>query len=153
MNNNDNKRVRGFEIIEGSNGIMPTRKTKYSAGYDLYLPVNVNIPPNCIVTVPLKIKAYMQNDEVLMIHIRSSLSLHGIMLQNSVGVIDSDYYNNKENGGNISLLLYNTGNTPFMVNKGTRVAQGVFVKYLVADTGNTDSERIGGLGSTGVCNV
>jgi dUTP pyrophosphatase len=71
------------------------------------------------------------------------------LLANGTGIIDSDYYQNPDNDGNIAFCLYNTNDKPVLIEKGERIAQGIFINYLQADNGNTEIERIGGIGSTG----
>lgn len=148
-----NGRIRGFELVsnapEGTK--LPTRKTKGSACYDFYLPCNVSIPPYSFSKIiPTNIKAYMPEDEVLMLHIRSSVGiLKHVVLANCTGIIDSDYYNNPENEGNIRLTLFNTSSKWAEFKKGERIMQGMFVKYGVADDDFATGERKGGTGSTG----
>ena len=74
---------------------------------------------------------------------------HGIMLANSTGIIDADYYNNPDNEGHIMVALLNMTDKVFHVNKGDRIAQGVFTAYLKADDDNASGKREGGIGSTG----
>ena len=71
------------------------------------------------------------------------------MLANTQGWIESDYYSNSDNDGNIGIRLFNLGATPYEIKAGDRIAQGMFIKYLVADNGNTDVKRQGGFGSSG----
>ncbi|MDC7243177.1 MAG: hypothetical protein PQJ44_04400, partial [Sphaerochaetaceae bacterium] len=66
-----------------------------------------------------------------------------------VGIIDSDYYNNPDNEGEIMLILYNFGKEPVAINKGERIAQGIFMKYFTVDENETTIKRLGGFGSTG----
>ena len=73
---------------------------------------------------------------------------NNINLKNSVGVIDSDYYNNIDNEGNICFVLENCGDEDFILEKGSRYAQGVFMKYLVTDNDVSVNARNGGIGST-----
>lgn len=81
---------------------------------------------------------------------RSSLSFkRNLIKANSVGIIDSDYYNNPDNEGEIMLILYNLGNTDVTIERGERIAQGIFTKYLVIDDDQTHVKRLGGFGSTG----
>ena len=108
--------------------------------------------PGRMVMVPTGVKAYMQEDEFLGVHIRSSMAIKkGIRLVNNVGIIDADYYNNPDNEGHIMLALVNTGLEPMVLKKGERVAQGIFYKYLTTDDDkDTEKEdRSGGFGSTG----
>lgn len=92
----------------------------------------------------------MNSDEVLYLYIRSSMGFNkSVTLVNNVGVIDSDYYNNINNEGHIQIKLINNGNEDFIVNIGDKIAQGVFMKYLVVDDETEiKATRIGGIGST-----
>ena len=92
----------------------------------------------------------MNEDEVLYLYSRSSMGYkYDVTLSNSVGVIDSDFYNNKDNEGHFKVKLINHGNKDFEVKIGDRIAQGVFMKYLtVDDEEEIINERIGGIGST-----
>lgn len=74
---------------------------------------------------------------------------HPIMIANTQGWIDSDYYNNTENNGNIGIRLLNLSNEDYIVKEGDRIAQAMFVKYLISDNGNSDSIRRCGFGSSG----
>ena len=150
------KRDRGFEVVDQDyrkypNVVpqLPQRKTKYSAGYDFYSPISIQIPPHQTVCIETDIKAYMYPNEVLLLYIRSSLGIHKhLILSNCTGVIDSDFYNNTDNGGNITIALYNYGDTPVDIEAGDRIMQGVFTTYLIADSGNSNAVRTGGTGST-----
>lgn len=128
----------------------PHRSTKHSAGYDFYSPIATTIPAHKMVVIPTGIKAQMENDEVLSIYPRSGIGFKtGIRLANTVGIIDSDYYNNEDNEGHIFIKIYNTSDNDFVVNVGDRFAQGIFTKFLIVDDEDAiNSERQGGLGST-----
>lgn len=150
------EKVRGFEIAKGfeDKGInIPERKTKYSAGYDVECAEDVIIPsfkkganPTLIKT---GIKAYMQDDEVLMLYNRSSNpKKKGLILANSVGVIDKDYYGNPDNDGHIMFAFYNIKDEDIVIKKGEAIGQAVFQKYLVTDDDKAEGERVGGFGST-----
>lgn len=153
----DNKLKRGFEIVNEEfrkhpnvEIQLPTRGSKISAGYDFYLPYDLILQPGEKTCVWSDVKAYMQEGEVLMLHVRSSIGIKkGLMLSNITGVIDADYYNNPNNDGNIGIALYNYSNETVELKHGERICQGVFIPFLVADNGNTDKERVGGIGSTG----
>lgn len=145
---------RGYEIVStyvNQNINLPKRNTTHSAGYDFESAVDITIPAGKIVPVPTGIKAYMQDDEVLQIYPRSSLAMKKhLMLSNSVGIIDSDYYNNEGNEGHIQILLWNFGNEDVLIQKGERVAQGIFMNFLKADSEDSPkAKRLGGFGSTG----
>ena len=147
-------KTRGFEIISmyRTAGIhLPERKTGASTGYDFAAAEMVEIASGECALVPTGVKAYMQPDEVLLIYIRSSTALKKrLMLMNSVGVIDADYYGNEDNEGHIMCALYNSSRKAFHIFKGDRIAQGLFMKYLLTDDDHTEGKRIGGMGSTGV---
>ena len=150
------ERKRGFEIAKGweDKGInLPVRKTKFSAGYDIEAAEDVTVPsfkkgmhPTLIST---GLKAYMKDDEVLMLYNRSSNpKKKGLVLSNSVGVIDKDYYGNVDNDGHIMFAFYNFKDEDVTIKKGEVIGQGVFHKYSVTDDDNAEGERKGGFGST-----
>ena len=96
------------------------------------------------------IKAFMNYDEYLALHVRSSLGIKKhLMLANSTGIIDSDYYNNDDNEGHIMIGLFNFGQDSVTIEKGQRIAQGIFAKYLKATEDDAQGLREGGIGSTG----
>ena len=73
----------------------------------------------------------MGNDEVLKIYIRSSLAVkHGLTLSNNTGIIDSSYYDNKDNEGNIGISIKNNSGKTYELVAGERIAQGIFINYL-----------------------
>ena len=150
------EKVRGFEIARGweDKGInLPIRKTKYSAGYDVEAAEDTVIPSfkkgDAPTLIKTGIKAYMQDDEVLMLYNRSSNpKKKGLILANSVGVVDKDYYGNPDNDGHIMFAFYNIKDTDTEIKKGERIGQGIFEKYLVTDDDVAIGERKGGFGST-----
>ena len=130
---------------------MPQRKTAKSAGYDIIALTDedVYVHPGMSVNLETGVKACMEDDEVMLLFIRSSLGIkQGLTLSNSCGVIDADYYNNPDNDGHFILNIINTGNSVQRIPARSRVAQAVFVKYLTVDDDNATGERIGGIGST-----
>lgn len=102
--------------------------------------------------VPTGIKAYMPENEVLILANRSSNPLkRGLILPNGIGVIDADYYDNPKNEGEIFVQLVNFGVKSVKLKKGERIAQGIFMPYLVADDEEEiASARVGGFGSSGI---
>lgn len=97
------------------------------------------------------IKACMEDDEVLIIANRSSGPKKlGLILANSIGVIDADYYNNPDNDGEIMFAYYNIKPWDVKIKKGDRIGQGFFQKYLRPEIGLKikDVKREGGFGST-----
>lgn len=147
--------VRGFEVAKGFESapvVMPMRKTLASAGYDLSLVEKTVLPPNSVVLAKTGLKAYMQNDEVLEIYIRSSVAIkQKIWCANNVGVVDADYYGNPDNDGHIMIPLYNANDETVEFEQGERVAQAIFKKYLTVDGEEyiEFAQRKGGFGSTG----
>lgn len=151
--------TRGFELVEDRHRkhpdidiVLPQRGTSRSAGYDICTPVDIVIGPRgSSKTIFTDIKAYMGDDEVLTTYVRSSIGMkRGLVLANTTGIIDSDYYSNPDNDGNIGFMLRNLTDDEVLIKAGERVIQGIFVKYLVADDDKPKSEdRLGGVGSTG----
>ena len=150
------ERKRGFEIAKGfenSNINLPVRKTKYSAGYDIEAAEDTVIPsfkkgmkPTLVKT---GIKAYMGEDEVLILANRSSNpGKKGLILANSIGVIDSDYYGNPDNDGHIMFAFYNIKDEDIEIKKGDAIGQGIFQRFLITDNDVSQGQRTGGFGST-----
>ena len=147
---------RGFEVAKGFEDKeinLPVRKTKYSAGYDVEAAEDCVIPkfnfgdkPTLVKT---GIKAYMMDDEYLMLANRSSNpGKKGLVLANSVGIIDKDYYGNPDNDGHIMYAFYNFKNEDVTIKKGDVIGQAIFHKFLISDDDSAEGERIGGFGST-----
>ncbi len=149
-------RSRGFEVAKGfedKNINLPERKTKFSAGYDIEAAEDIVIPkfiPGMKPTlVKTGIKAYMMDDEVLYLYNRSSNpGKKGLVLANSVGVIDKDYYGNPDNDGHIMFAFFNIKDEDIEIKKGDAIGQGVFAKYLTVDDDSSEGIRQGGFGST-----
>lgn len=128
---------------------LPSRSTYKSAGYDFFAPCDCIIKAGSSLKIASCVKAKMEERDVLYLYIRSSLAIkYGLVLKNSVGVIDADYYNNIDNEGNIIFVIENTSNNDFEIKKGMRIVQGVFMNYLVTDNDNASNNRNGGIGST-----
>lgn len=148
-------KTRGFEIVskyKNENLELPRRATKYAAGYDLSVAESISIKPGEIKLVSTGLKAYMQAGEVLYLYDRSSNPRKkGLVMINSVGVIDGDYYNNPGNEGEIFAQMQNITESEVVLEKGERIVQAVFMPFLVADRDEevTKSTRTGGFGSTG----
>ena len=150
------EKIRGFEIAKGfedKNIKLPERKTKYSAGYDVECAEDVIIPsfkkgmkPTLVKT---GIKAYMKDNEYLMLVNRSSNpGKKGLVMANSVGIIDKDYYGNPDNDGHFMFAFYNMKEEDIEIKKGDCIGQAIFMPYLLADDDNANGERTGGFGST-----
>lgn len=118
---------------------IPSRKTKYAAGYDIYSLEDITIKSGEIVKIPTGLKANMEEDEVLLIVVRSSAGFkYNLRLCNQVGVIDKDYYNNSDNEGHIFIKLQNEGTKEVNIKAKEAICQGMFMKYLTVDNENTN---------------
>ena len=109
----------------------PERDSISSAGYDIALLEDIELKPNETIKIPTGIKAYFENDEVLILVVRSSMGFKfNVRLVNQVGIVDADYYNNKDNEGHIFIKIQNEGKETVKFKAGEAVAQGIFLKYL-----------------------
>ena len=147
------KEFRAFPNVETK---LPERSDSRSAGYDLRSKEDYVLQPGESHTFWTDICATMFFDNVLMIYARSGLGCKkGVVPRNCTGVVDSSYFGNSSNGGNIGVCLVNNGDEPFEVKADDRIAQGVFLRYLVVDDDRflsqkeSATERSGGFGSTG----
>lgn len=146
-------RVRGFEVVKDEmrkttgDITLPTRGTSKAMAYDFFANDDYVVEPGKVSKVWTDVKAYMLDDECLILNVRSSMG-GKFMLSNTQGWVDGDYYSNVSNDGNIGVFLKNISDEVIEIKRGDRVAQGAFFKYLVADNGNTDTIRTGGFGST-----
>lgn len=146
---------RKFEIVSDDyrknpelNIKLPQRATNNSACYDFYSPKNYIVQPNEVVKIWTDVKANMNDDNVLLLQIRSSMGGKWV-LNNVQGVIDADYYSNEDNDGNIGIFLKNISNQTLVIDSGDRICQGMFVQYLKTNDDSPISiERNGGFGST-----
>ena len=147
---------RGFEIAKGfeNSGInLPIRKTAHSAGYDVEAAEDCIVPafkPGMKPTlVKTGIKAYMGPNEMLCLYNRSSNpGKKGLVMANSVGIVDSDYYGNPDNDGHIMFAFYNFKDEDVQIKKGDAIGQAIFQKFLISDDDIATGERTGGFGST-----
>ena len=146
-----------FEAFNGDNREsvykeikLPKRATKGSAGYDFFAVEDIELKPGETVKVPTGIRARIEEGWVLKIYPRSGLGFKfRLQLDNTVGIIDSDYYNSS-NEGHIMIKITNNsleGKT-VSVKKGEAFAQGVFVEYGITVDDDADGIRDGGFGST-----
>ncbi len=166
-------RTRGFEVCKGFEDkdiVLPIRKTKNSVGYDVEAAEDTVIPsiwktifsnfqkflkgeheyesikPTLVKT---GIKAYFQEDEALFLANRSSNpAKKGLILANSIGVIECDYYENPDNDGHIMFAYYNFFPTDTVIKKHEAIGQAFFQKFLITDDDKADGKRMGGFGST-----
>lgn len=145
-------KIRGFELVSTytNQDLLPKRETAHAAGYDLSVAEETTLEPGQIVLVPTGVKAYMQPGEVLYLYDRSSNPRKkGLVLINSVGVIDGDYYGNPANEGHIFAQMQNITDQTVVLKEGDRIVQGVFAPFLIADGDQAEGVRTGGFGSTG----
>ncbi len=149
-------KLRGFEVVTSylsKNINLPERKTAGSAAYDLEAAEDVDIPVFSFGQKPILVKtglkAYFPKNEVLVLASRSSYPIkHNIILANGIGIIDSDYYNNSDNEGHLMVALFNFSNDVFHIHKGDRIAQAMFMPFLISDFDTSNGIRTGGFGST-----
>ena len=150
------EKKRGFEVAKGFEGVgvnLPIRKTKYSAGYDIEALEDTVIPafkpgqkPTLVKT---GIKAYMQDDDFLILCNRSSNpGKKGLVLANGVGIVDKDYYGNPDNDGHIMFAFFNIKDEDIEIKKGDAIGQAIFQKYYAVDEDYAEGTRKGGFGST-----
>ncbi len=175
---------RGFEHVENPKNrdkicsSLPLRGSKTSAGYDFYATDDIILPPGGKAEFVTDIKTYMCRGEMLMLVVRSSAGMkNDLMMANTIGIIDSDFYNNPDNEGNIKIVLRNlrpeirltgykeitvageTVSVPQIqdlreentvrIKAGERVVQGIFLPVLESDNCNSEAPRLGGTGSSG----
>lgn len=130
--------------------VLPKRATKGSAGYDFFAPYDITLQPGETTTVPTGIRAKMDEGWVLMLFPRSGLGFkYRLQLNNTVGIIDADYYN-ADNEGHIFCKITNDSNEgkTVFIEKGKGFCQGIFLPFGVTTDDETDGERSGGFGST-----
>ena len=128
--------------------ILPKRATVGSAGYDFFAPKEYSLSPMESVKIPTGIRVEIDNGWVLKLYPRSSLGFkYRLSLDNTVGIIDSDYFY-ADNEGHIFIKMTNCGNKPLVIEKGKAFAQGIFVEYGITVDDEVDSLRTGGMGST-----
>ena len=128
--------------------LLPKRATTGSAGYDFFAPEEFSLSPNQTIKIATGIRVKIDEGWVLKIYPRSSLGFkYRLTLNNTVGIIDSDYYF-ADNEGHIFIKMTNCGDKPLTVEKGKAFAQGIFVEYGITVDDEVSSSRTGGFGST-----
>lgn len=149
------EKVRGFEIAKGwedKDIHLPVRKTKNAVGYDVEAAENITIPPFKLggkpTLIPTGLKAYCMDDEWYMLANRSSGPKKGLVMCNSIGIIDADYYENETNDGHFYFQYYNILDHDIEIKKGDVIGQVIFQKYLLVDNDEADGVRTGGFGTT-----
>lgn len=128
--------------------ILPKRATAGSAGYDFYAPLDFALNPGETIKLPTGMRARIEPGWVLMLFPRSGLGFkYRLQLNNTVGVVDSDYFGAR-NEGHIFIKLTNAGDKPLRVGAGDAFAQGIFLPFGITEDDDTDAVRLGGFGST-----
>lgn len=127
---------------------LPKRATSGSAGYDFALPFDLELGPKETVRIPSGIRAKITDGWVLMIFPRSSLGFkYRLQLDNTVGIIDADYYH-ADNEGHIIIKVTNHSDKTLSLKKGDRFVQGIFLPFGITEDDDTSARRTGGFGST-----
>jgi dUTP pyrophosphatase len=128
---------------------MPQRATKNSAGYDFHCPYDVTLKPGDSVVIPTFMRCWMEPGWVLEMYPRSSLGFkYKVRLDNTVGIIDADYYGS-DNEGHIMLAITNCGDKTMTLKENDRMCQGVFLPFGETIDDDASAIRKGGIGSTG----
>ena len=156
-NNNQFKRISHSQfMIDGMNALcnyedikIPKRATKFSAGYDFYAPFDIEICPGHSFKFPTGIRVSLDTDKTLQIYPRSSLGFkYKLKIDNTVGIIDADYYNS-DNEGHIWCSMTNMSSDKIVkIKKGEAFAQGIIVQYFITKDDEVTTNRNGGIGST-----
>lgn len=145
--------LKGQDLQAVYDGIqLPQRATSGSAGYDFFAPADIVLKPGETVMIPTGIRVRMREDFVLLMFPRSSLGFkYRMQLNNTVGVIDSDYYH-ADNEGHIFARITNDSNEgkTMEVKAGKAFMQGIFFRYGITEDDHAEGERTGGLGSTDI---
>lgn len=129
---------------------LPKRATKGSAGYDFFIPCNILLEPKTMKKIPTGIRVRMQEGWVLTIVPRSSLGMkYRLQLNNTIGIIDSDYYNS-DNEGHLFIPIHNDTyeNKTLMLQQNDAFVQGIFLMYGLCEEEEVSAVRNGGFGST-----
>ena len=131
---------------------LPKRATKHSAGYDFFMPLpTFHLRDGGSIKIPTGIRCEMNENWVLMEFPRSGIGFKfGAHLANTVGIIDSDYFH-ADNEGHIFVKMVNDSSIAkdILFESGNAFCQGIFVPYGVTIDDDVETERTGGLGSTG----
>lgn len=133
---------------------LPERSTSYSAGYDFFAIEDVTIPPYKLgddpFMVPTGVKVQVfRNEFVMLVNRSSNPKKKKLVIPNSVGIIDADYYENPDNDGEMFFGFYNVSNEPVEIKKGDKLGQGIIMEYHTVTNDNARGIRTGGFGSTG----
>lgn len=140
-----------IDLFDEYNDIkIPKRATTGSVGYDFFAPFTFTLNPNETIKIPTGIRVILDSDKFLAIYPRSGLGFKfRLQLDNTVGIIDSDYCNS-DNEGHIFIKITNDGREgkSITINKGDGIAQGIITQFFKTDDDNSEGIRNGGFGST-----
>jgi dUTP pyrophosphatase len=140
-----NEPVAAFKLADPDRPVrLPERSTSGSAGYDFFAPKGVTIGVGDKVIFDTGVKVNIQPGWALILIPRSSRGSEGLVITNTVGLIDSDFK------GEIRAFLKNDNSYHSLrINEGEKYMQGVFIPYGIAANDEASAERTGGVGSTG----
>lgn len=144
--------MRKFEKVSRIEGEieLPRRSTARSGGYDFIAVEDTMVSYAGVTYVKTGVKAEIPEDEILMLCNRSSNpKKKELVLINGVGIVDSDYYNNPDNEGEICFAFKSLNPSGTFIKAGEKLGQGIFVKYGITEDDAAEGERLGGFGSTG----
>lgn len=148
----NNSNLTEKQILEIYNNIkLPARATENSAGYDFYLPFEINMEVNTELVIPTGIRSQIRGDYALFIFPKSGLGTkHRLILSNEVGIIDADYYYSDNEGHILVKLLYDKRNSQDKLSlpAGKSFVQGICMQYGITKTDKVKTRRNGGFGST-----
>lgn len=128
---------------------LPKRATVGSAGYDFYVPYDIEIAPKETAVISTGVRAKIEEGYMLALFPRSGLGFrYRMQLNNTVGIIDSDYYFS-DNEGHIMAKVYNgSSEQSIILAAGTAFMQGVFIPFGITVDDDASGMRNGGFGST-----
>lgn len=126
----------------------PQRATKGSGGYDFYAPYSFSLKPNQTIKIPTLMRVKLNKGCFLMVVPRSGLGFkYKLTLDNTVGIIDQDYYYS-DNEGHIWIKMTNNSDKLLSIKQGEAVAQGIILPFLTTEDDKSKGVRNGGFGST-----
>lgn len=148
--------MRRFEIVkdefikyDAKEITLPKRATKTAVGYDFYSPIDVLIKAGGSQLIWSNVKAMFEDDVALILAVTSGMGKRNLTLANAIGVIESDYYGNISNDGNLGFRIHNFGKEDYQIKKGDKIGQGMFYHFLTVDNEEEiTTVRTGGFGST-----
>ena len=144
----NNEYLKSGTQEEYENILWPKRATAGSAGYDFFCPKTINVGVGETVKIATGVRVKIDDGWVLKIYPRSSLGFKfRLRLDNTVGIIDSDYFF-ADNEGHIFIKMTNCGDKPLTLEQGKAFAQGIFIEYGITIDDDATALRTGGFGST-----